>query len=157
MAQGRHLAEFNIGILKYDWDDPRVADFADNLDRVFELATRAPGYVWHLSDPQMEAAQLDPDGPLGGNPRTASTLSVWKDLESLKHFAFHTVHKRFYDRRGEWYDDADQGWGGIRLVMWHIPQGHLPTIGEAVERLRHLADHGETDHAFGWSHAREMT
>ena len=73
------LAEFNIGILKYDWEDPRVADFRDNLDAVFALAARSPGYVWHMGEDEMEAAQLDASGPLGGNPRTASTLSVWED------------------------------------------------------------------------------
>jgi hypothetical protein len=29
-----HLAELNIGHLKYATDDPRLAEFMDNLDRV---------------------------------------------------------------------------------------------------------------------------
>lgn len=143
-----HLAEFNIGILRYDWDDPRVADFANNLERVFAIARRSPGYVWHLEDDDMEAAQLDENGPLGGNPRTASTLSVWEDADSLRNFVWNTVHKRFYDRRGEWYDDKDQG---LRLVMWWIPAGHRPEIAEAMERYRHLESRGETGYAFGWN------
>ncbi len=32
-----HLAEFNIGMLKYDWGDPRLADFADNLDLFHDI------------------------------------------------------------------------------------------------------------------------
>ncbi len=150
---GWHLAEFNIGELKYDWDDPRVADFRDNLDRVFALAERSPGYVWHLKDAEMEAAQLDADGPLGGNPRIASTLSVWRDLASLEQFVWHTVHKRFYDRRAEWYG-SQRDWGGQRLVMWWVPEGHLPDIDEAVGKLRLLAATGDSDAAFGWAHAR---
>ena len=94
-----HLAEFNIGTLKYDWEDPRVADFLNNLDRVYGIAERSPGYVWHLSGDDMEAEQLDQGGVLGGNPRTASTLSVWRDAASLEQFTFNTVHKQFYDRR----------------------------------------------------------
>ncbi|MEL6099938.1 MAG: DUF3291 domain-containing protein [Pseudomonadota bacterium] len=148
-----HLAEFNIGTLRYDWDDPRLADFADNLDRVYDIARRSPGYVWHMEDEDMEVAQLDPDGPLGGNPRTASTLSVWEDAESLRRFTFDTVHKQFYDRRAEWYDPAEQG---MRLVMWRINPGHRPSILEATERLAHLARHGDTDHAFGWRHLRTV-
>ena len=151
-----HLAEFNIGTLKYDWDDPRVADFLNNLDRVYALAERSPGYVWHLPPEAMEAAQLDPDGRLGGNPRTASTLSVWQDAASLEHFAFNTVHKQFYDRKQEWYDPAEQAWGGLRLVMWWVPDGHRPTIAEAADRLMHLMDHGDTDYAFGWQHLGEL-
>ncbi len=151
------LAEFNIGTLKYDWEDPRVADFLNNLDRVYGVAERSPGYVWHLSGDDMEAAQIDPDGALGGNPRTASTLSVWADAKSLEEFAFNTVHKQFYDRKDEWYDPAEQVWGEHRLVMWHVEEGHRPTISEAVERLRHLIAHGDTDFAFGWAHLKTAT
>lgn len=147
----RYLAEFNIGVLKHDWDDPRVADFANNLDRVAGVGQKSRGFVWMLSDDRMEAAQLDPDGPLGGNPRTASTLSVWKTAADLHHFTFHTVHKRFYDRRAEWYDPTD----APRLVMWWVDQTRRPTVVEAADRLAHLAAHGETDHAFGWNWLRE--
>lgn len=146
-----NLAEFNIGTLKYDWDDPRVTDFQNNLDRVFQLAQRSPGYIWHMSEAEMEAAQLDPQGPLGGNPRTASTLSVWQDLPSLEGFVFKTVHKRFMDRGPEWYG-PDQG---LRLVMWHVPEGHLPDISEAVERHTLLDTYGDSAEAFGWDYARQ--
>ena len=145
------LAEFNIGILKYDWDDPRAADFVDNLDRVFGIATRSPGYVWHMPEDEMDAAQNDPDGPLGGNPRTASTLSVWESLGALEAFTWRTVHKKFYDRRGEWYDPAEQG---VRLVMWWVPEGNRPSIREAALRLGRRASEGDSDAAFGWDYAR---
>ncbi|MGI9413652.1 MAG: DUF3291 domain-containing protein [Hyphomicrobiales bacterium] len=145
-----HLAEFNIGVLRHDWDDPRVADFVDGLDRVNAIAARAPGFVWRLPDDDMEAAQRDPTGPLGGNPRTASTLSVWADVASLEHFVWHTLHKRFYDRRTEWFAPGQ----GVRLVLWHVPVGHRPTIGEAAARLTHLDAHGDTAFAFGWAWAK---
>lgn len=98
-----HLAEFNIGVLRHDWDDPRIKDFADNLDRVNRLAQRAEGFVWRLPDDEMEAAQTDPAQPLGGNPRTASTLSVWRDAASLDRFVWTTLHRVFYERRAEWF------------------------------------------------------
>ncbi|MEL7263060.1 MAG: DUF3291 domain-containing protein, partial [Pseudomonadota bacterium] len=94
-------------------------------------------------------AQLDVQGVLGGNPRTASTLSVWRDVDSFRHFVYHTVHKQFYDRKAEWYDAAEQG---TRLVMWWVPEGHIPSVAEAVDRLAHLTEHGHSDHAFGWAH-----
>ena len=47
-APTHHLAEFNIGTLKHDWDDPRVADFANNIDRVNAIAQRSPGFVWQF-------------------------------------------------------------------------------------------------------------
>ena len=144
-----HLAEFNIGVLKYDWDDPRVADFQNNLDRVYALAERAPGYVWHMPPDEMDAAQNDPDGVLGANPRTASTLSVWQSPETLHAFTFNTVHRQFYERRGEWYDPADQPFP--RLVMWWIPEGQRPTIAEAAAKLHQFAAEGESEAAFTWA------
>ncbi len=152
MNSGSQLAEFNIGTLKYDWDDPRIADFANNLDLVNGLAARSPGFVWRLGDEDMDAAQNDGDGVLGGNPRTASTLSVWESGEALEQFVWNTVHKRFYDRKGEWYAAEENT--GPRLVMWWVEIGHKPTIEEAKARLDHLAAHGDSDHAFGWAHLK---
>ena len=60
------------------------------------------------------------------------------------------MHKKFYDRRAEWYDMDD----ALRLVMWWVPAGHHPDVAEAMARFRHLEAHGESDHAFGWSHLK---
>ena len=44
-----HVAELNIGRLNYPIDDPRMADFVDNLARVNAMADRMPGFVeFHL-------------------------------------------------------------------------------------------------------------
>jgi len=144
-----HLAEFNIGTLRYDWDDPRIAEFADNLDRVYDIARRSPGYIWHLEGEEMEAAQLDTAGPLGGNPRTASTLSVWENLQTFRAFTHGTVHRVFMERGAEWHIPR----AAPNLVMWHVAEGHRPSVAEAVERLEHLTTHGPSDYAFDWSHA----
>ena len=145
-----HLAEFNRGVLRYDWDDPRIKDFADGLDLVNALAARSPGFVWRLGDDEMEAAQSDPQGPLGGNPRLASTLSVWQDVASLERFVWKTVHKVFYDRRGEWFAPGQ----GLRLVLWWVPAGHRPTVAEAAERFDRLETSGDSAEAFGWQYAK---
>ena len=144
--EGHHLAELNLGILKYDWDDPRVADFVNGLERVNTLARRSPGFVWMMPEDEMEAAQNAPDSPMDTHPRLASTLSVWEDVASLEHFVWNTVHKQFYDRKGEWYDMG----AALRLAMWWVPAGHIPTMAEAMARFRHLETQGPSDHAFGW-------
>lgn len=147
---GHHLAEFNMGILRYDWEDPRVQGFVDGLDLVNGIAQRSEGFVWMLGDDEMGVEQADPMGALGGNPRTASTLSVWEDAASLEQFVWNTIHKKFYDRRAEWYDAVDS----VRLVMWWIPVGHRPSVAEAMQRLRLLEDKGDGPEAFGWSGLR---
>ncbi len=144
-----HLAELNLGILKHDWDDPRVQGFVDGIAIVNKVAERSDGFIWRMSDDDMDAAQRDPNGPFG-NPRTASTLSVWRDLNSLEHFVWNTVHKRFYDRRAEWYDAVDS----LRFVLWQVPQGHRPDLVEAIARFRHLEANGDSEHAFGWDYLR---
>ena len=45
-----HLAELNIAVPKYPLDDPRIADFVDNLARINDLAATMPGYVWMHKD-----------------------------------------------------------------------------------------------------------
>lgn len=144
----QHIAELNLGILKYDWDDPRVKDFVDGLDLVNAAAARSPGFVWRMGDDDMEFEQTHSDGAMGANPRIASTLSVWEDVASLEHFVWNTVHKRYYDRKAEWYDMG----ASLRFCMWWVPQGHRPTMTEAMARFRHLEHHGPSDHAFGWAH-----
>ncbi|MFK7752009.1 MAG: DUF3291 domain-containing protein [Sedimentitalea sp.] len=147
----RHLAEFNRGVLRHDWDDLRVADFVNGLDLVNGVAARSDGFIWRLPDADMETAQNDGDGPLGGNPRLASTLSVWRDAAALEHFVWNTVHKSFYARKSEWYAPGQ----GVRLVMWWIPVGHCPTVAEAAARLDHLERNGDSDFAFGWRGLKE--
>jgi hypothetical protein len=148
---GMHLAEFNFGTLKHDWDDPRVKDFVDGLDLVNGIAAKAPGFIWRLCDDEMDAAQNDPQGALGGNPRMASTLSVWQDVASLEQFVWNTIHRQYYARKAEWYDAAGNG----NFVMWWVPVGHCPDVSEGQSRWQHREDHGDSDHAFGWSYVKE--
>lgn len=145
-----HLAEFNFGFLRHDWDHPAVQDFLNGLDRVYAVAAQMPGFVWRVTDEDMDAAQRDPDGPFAGNPRAASTLSVWTGIEALEQFVWNTVHRQFYARKAEWYEAVGNG----NLVLWWVPVGHRPDVAEGMSRWRHMAEHGNSDHAFGWSHLK---
>ena len=53
----QRLAEFNIGVLRYDWDDPRVADFADNLERVRAESDEDPQALLLLSQAWLSLGQ----------------------------------------------------------------------------------------------------
>jgi len=152
MANDYHLAELNLGILRHNWDDPRIADFAGGLAPVMALAERVKGFIWRMCDVEMDKEQRDPDGALGGNPRVASTLSVWQDVPSLENFVWNTVHRSFYERREEWYDLSKQG---VRFVMWWVAKGHIPTVQEGVHRLRHFEKLGNSNIAFDWRHLKE--
>lgn len=147
---GRHLAELNFGTLRHDWDDPRIAPFQSVLDKVGAIAQRCPGFVWQLDDEAMDAAQRDPAGPFGANPRTASTLSVWTDAQSLWFFVERSVHGRYLRRATEWFEPGDRG----HLVLWWVPEGHRPTLAEGMERYRTLQADGPSETAFDFDWLR---
>ena len=147
MTQTMHRAELNVGRLVAPTDDPRVADFLNNLDRINGLGKRMPGFVW-MMEGSGEPGTGNTDVKLDGDPLFVANLTVWENYDSLKTFVYQTLHKKFMDRKAEWFEAlADK-----HFVMWWVPAGHTPTIDEALARLDHLKQHGDSDHAFGWSH-----
>ena len=68
------LAQLNIATMKYSLDDPAMADFVNNLDRINALADAAPGFVWRLQTEEGDATAVQPLGA-----QTLVNLSVWKD------------------------------------------------------------------------------
>jgi hypothetical protein len=142
-AASSHIAQLNIGRFRYETDDPRMAEFMDNLERINAVAERSAGFVWRYTDATGNATDTR---PFDGDPRMAVNLSVWESVEALEAFVWQTVHKRFYSRKHEWFETLD----GAYFVLWHVPPGHRPSVAEAIERLEHLKAHGASAHAFGW-------
>lgn len=142
-----HLAELNIGRLLAPTDDPRVADFMNNLDRINGLGKRMPGFVW-MMEGSGEPGTGNTENKIGDDPQAVANLTVWKDVPSLEKFVWSTIHKQFYERRAEWFAVM----GEMHFVMWWVPAGHKPTLDEALERLQHLRDNGASDFAFGWDY-----
>ena len=142
-SPAQHLAQLNIGRFRYETDDPRMADFMNNLARINALAERSPGFVWRYTDATGNATDTR---PYDSDPRMAINLSVWESVEALEKFVWQTVHTRFYARKHEWFEKLD----GAYFVLWHVPAGHRPGVQEAIERLEHLKAHGPSERAFGW-------
>jgi hypothetical protein len=140
-----HLAQLNIGRTRYQLDDPRMADFTNNLALVNGLAERTPGFVWRYVDESGNATDTRPYA----DPRIIVNFSVWENVAALERFVYQTVHNRFYGRRAEWFEHFD----GPYFVLWWVPVGHRPSVEEAVSRLEHLKQHGPSDHAFDWAGA----
>ena len=138
-----HLAELNIAVPKYPLDDPRIADFMDNLERINGLAATMPGYVWMHKDDSGHAMNMPTPWP-----DVVANLTVWQSAEQLEHFVWNTVHKKLYNRKAEWFDAMKSH----HFVMWFVDEAHRPTLQEAKERLDHLDLHGNSDYAFNWSH-----
>ncbi len=139
----RQLAEVNVAKLLAPLDDPRIADFADNLDRINGLAERMGGFIWRYKDDTGNATDTQVDD----DPFVIFNCSVWSSAEALERFVWGTLHARFYERRAEWF----QALGSMHFAMWWVPEGHQPDPAEAMARLRLLEEKGPTEQAFGWA------
>ncbi|HET9716327.1 MAG TPA: DUF3291 domain-containing protein [Pseudolabrys sp.] len=141
MIGAAHLAQFNIARIRHPLDDPRMAEFVENVERVNGLAEKMQGFVWRLQDASGHAMNMT----VYGDPQILPNLTVWESMEALERFVFRTLHRRFYARRQEWFEPIERP-----LVMWWIPVGKRPSLEEGVARLDHLKANGPTDYAFSW-------
>jgi hypothetical protein len=138
------LAQVNIGRVLGGPDDPRMADFYNNLARINALAERMPGFVWRLKD-DSGASAMALHWP--GDPTMNVNMSVWESPEALGKFVFQTVHRNLYARKHEFFETSQKP----TVVMWWIPEGHVPTLEEAKQRLDHYIANGPSEFAFGWA------
>jgi len=137
----RHLAEFNVARIRYPLDDPRMAEFVDNVDRVNKLAEQIDGFVWRLQGASGNAMHMT----VYDDPAILPNLTLWRDEQALERFVWQTVHGRFYGRREEWFAPME-----TPLVMWWVAENERPAMAEGVKRRDHLIAHGPSDYAFGW-------
>jgi hypothetical protein len=139
-----HLAQLNLGLFVAPLDDERMAEFRTALDPINALAESTPGFVWRLKDEFGESSSYV-DVPGSIDPLIAPNMSVWESVEALKHFMYKSGHASYLRRRSEWFQRQD----GLINVLWWIAAGEIPTLEDAVRRLRHLEEHGPSQVGFG--------
>lgn len=111
------LAQLNIAYLKAPLDSPLLADFVANLDRINRLADTSDGFRWRLQTDEGSATTLRPFGE-----DVIVNMSVWRDLKSLRQFAYNSPHTGILKRRREWFTEAPDAYA----VLWWVPSGHHP-------------------------------
>jgi hypothetical protein len=135
-----HLAQVNIGRLRAPLDDPIMEGFRSQLDPINALADRSPGFVWRLQTEDGNATAIRPFE----DERIAINMSVWESLEALQQFVYRSAHVAPLRQRNQWFESiADP-----ILALWWVPAGHVPTVAEALERLRQLKERGPSPDAF---------
>jgi hypothetical protein len=139
-----HLAQLNVGRLVAPLDDPRIDDFRNNLAPVNALAEASPGFVWRLQDEAGNATGIK----VTDDPLYIVNLTVWESVEALADFAFRSGHTAIMRRRREFFEAPGQA----IACLWWIPEGTIPTVAEAHDRLEHLRTHGPTPTAFTFRH-----
>jgi len=122
-------------------DSPALAAFVAALDPVNAIAEQAPGFVWRLkaADGNSTSIRIFDDDTLIVN------MSTWRSLEMLTDYVYRGAHTAIMRRRREFALPIVEAY----VALWWVPRGHVPTIAEAEERLRHLRAHGPTPLAFG--------
>jgi hypothetical protein len=140
MAVTAHLAQVNIALIKGPLDGPIMAGFVKRLDDINALADRSPGFVWRLQTGDGNAIYVRPFD----DDRIIANLSVWQTVEQLHEFVYKSAHAPVMRRRQEWFSKFQ----GAYVALWWVPEGHVPSIDEAKQRLARLDQHGPTSFAF---------
>jgi uncharacterized protein DUF3291 len=139
---GYHIAEINIGRIRAELDEPIMAGFVNRLDEINALADASPGFVWRLQTTEGNATYFRPFH----DERMLLNMSVWTDVESLRHYVYQTAHRELLRGRNAWFEKLEQ----VYTALWWVPMGHVPGIDEARRRLAHLEAHGPTQFAFNF-------
>jgi hypothetical protein len=142
-----HLAQLNVARLRAPMDDPSIDDFRNNLDPINALAEASAGYVWRLQDESGNATNIKP----WGDELAIVNLTVWESIDALADFTYRTGHVEFLRRRREFFEAPTEP----IMCLWWIPEGTIPTMPDAIERLEHLRADGPTPTAFTFRHRFE--
>lgn len=135
-----HIAQINVGRLVAPHDDPAVAGFFAELDRINALADASPGFVWRLQGDSGNATEFQPIP----DPRFIVNISVWTGADALFDYVYRSAHTSVMALRRSWFERMD----GHHMALWWIAAGHVPTIDEGLSRPWRLDAHGPSEQAF---------
>lgn len=146
----KKLAFMTYGHLLADRGDPQVQGFVERVPGVYAAAEGSSGFR-----ARSERSDTDPShswGPIvapkcwGGQASsiTASTLSLWDDIESVAAFAYHGAHGEAMKLRNEWFVHK----GLPEHVGWWVDEGEPIDWQSAADKMDLLHELGSTPEAF---------
>ena len=116
--------------------------FVDQLAAVNLEGEESPGFVWILKDETGTAVSFN----LFGDTNLLINLTVWEDLESMKQFIYNGLHQKVFRERRQWFEAMDKE----HLALWWVPQGHIPSLEEAKEKMHDLWTGGPSPQVFSF-------
>ena len=134
------IAQLNIAKAQATMDSDTMKGFVDRLEEINALADQSPGFVWRLQTDEGDAITIQ----AFDDPMLIVNMSVWENIESLKHFVYKSIHIELVRDREAWFSKMLQA----HQVLWWIPAGHIPSVEEGKEKLQHIEENGPTEHAF---------
>jgi len=144
------LAFMTFGHLLEEFGHPKVQGFVDRVPAVYDAADATPGFVDRskrsLEDYSHSWGSIVTPKCWGGETslKTASTLSIWDDIESVAAFAYHGAHGDAMKKRNDWFEHP----GLPEHVAWWVEDVDSVNWQTAADRMDHLHDYGSTAHAF---------
>ena len=139
-----HLAQVNVAIAKYSYEDPRFSGFVDELDRINALADRSPGFIWRYVAEDETSAGTE----AFGEETLLFNMSVWESKQALMDFVYKTDHVNILRKRAEWFVPQNRP----VMAVWWLAAGTVPTIAESKRRLEILEQAGPSEDAFTFRH-----
>lgn len=157
------VAFTTFAVLKQPYGHPQVQPFDDRTPAVFAEAEGSPGFIARAKEMSggTEVSNFERDwGGWGGfavprfyaGGRTtatdsrASTLSLWRDLESVYAFVYNGLHLDALKHRHEWFLKPECP----TYAVWWVEDDHTPTWAEACESLERLHDLGPAPSVFNF-------
>lgn len=137
-----HLAELNVGRIRFSLTDERMQGFVSQLEPINALADGTPGFIWRLQSEAGDATALRPFP----DDMMIVNFSVWETIDALFQYTYYSDHAKVFRNRKQWFETMSEHY----FVMWWIPAGHIPTLTEAKERLDALRRDGPTAYAFNF-------
>ena len=134
------LAQLYVARARAPMADPIMAGFVDRLAEINALAESSPGFLWRLQDEHGDATSIR----VFDDPRIFVNLTLWRTIEDLFEFTYHSGHVELYRARRSWFEPLDRP----SLVLWWMPVDKKPTLDEALRRLNTLSRLGPTPEAF---------
>ena len=135
-----HLAQLNIANAKASMDSAEMAGFVARLDEIHDLADNANGFIWRWESGSTDSSVVE----VFGDPLLLVNLSLWESVDALKHFVYKTVHIELIRDREAWFDKMPL----MHQVVWWVPEGHIPSVAEAKQKLDKLRADGPSEAAF---------
>jgi hypothetical protein len=135
-----HLAQVNVAQAKADMDSDLMQGFVSRLDEINTLAESAEGFIWRLQEDSGSATAIR----VFDDPLLLINMSVWANLEALKHYVYKSLHVELIKDREVWFNKM----GESHQALWWIPSGHIPSTEEARNKLEYLRKNGPSADAF---------
>ena len=121
-------------------DSDLMQGFVSRLDEINALAESAEGFIWRLQEDSGSATAIR----VFDDPLLLINMSVWANLEALKHYVYKSLHVELIKDRVVYFNKM----GESHQVLWWIPAGHIPSTEEARKKLEYIRKHGPSAQAF---------